>query len=223
MNPFYKILTFVYTEKCPYCRAMIDTGKIACPDCLEEIRRKHIPIKGGAGGNRCVSSFIYGGRVRKAIHRIKFFERIQYLPQIAYITAHDIRGAFPVVKIDFITAVPMHPDDRKKQGYNHAELFAKALGKEFSLPYLDALEKIKRTEKQHKLTYTQRKTNLNGAFKVIDKELINGKSILLIDDVITTGATLAECCKALKRAKPVAIYLATIASARNDYPEDTII
>lgn len=223
MNPFYRIKTFVYPEKCPYCRAMIKTAEIACPDCLEEIRRKHIPIKGGAGGFRCVSSFIYAGRVRKAIHRIKFDERIQYLPQIAYITAHDIRGAFPVDEIDFITAVPMHIEDRKERGYNQAELLAKALGKELSLPYLDALEKIKRTEKQHTLTGSKRKNNLKGAFKVIDNEQISGKRILLIDDVITTGATLAACCKALKRAKPAAIYLATIASARNDYPEDTII
>ena len=137
--------------------------------------------------------------------------------------AKDIENAYCGDEFDFITAVPMHKKDLKKRGYNQSALLAKELGKRLDLPYRETIDKIKQTKKQHNLKYNERKTNLNGAFKVIDKDAVKGKRILIIDDIITSGYTLGNCCKVLSRAKPALICCATIASAQNKYPESTVI
>ena len=111
----------------------------------------------------------------------------------------------------------------KKRGYNQSQLLSKALSSLLDIPYQDTLRKIKRTKKQHRLKYAERKTNLTGAFEVIDKELIKDKRILLIDDIVTSGYTLGNCAKKLSSAKPELICCATIASAQGKYPQSTVI
>lgn len=217
------LLAFIYTERCPYCSSLIDACEIACSQCGKVIRHKQKPICHGARGFRCVSSYAYGGRARQMIIKIKFRKRIQHIPQVAEILAKDIRNEYRDITFDLITAVPMHAEDLKKRGYNQSALLGKALAKLLDLPYQDTLFKIKKTKKQHLLRYKARKTNLNGAFKEIDKELIKDKSILIVDDIITSGYTLGNCCKVLSRSKPRQVCCAAIASAQDKYPDSTII
>ena len=217
------IKTLIFPERCPYCGCTVEPERIACDSCLETIKEKHKAIKGGAGGCRCVSTFAYGGKVRRMILRMKYRNRTQYIPQIAVIMADDIRGAYDCSVFDAITFVPMHKKDLNERGYNQSELLAKALSKELSLPCLDTLEKVKHTPKQHNLTLSQRRKNLIGAFKVRDKEAVKGKNLLIVDDIVTSGSTLEFCCKALNKAKPGIICCATIAAASNRYDKDTVI
>lgn len=222
-----KLLTLlknlIFSERCPYCGCLIEPERIACDSCLEIIREKHAAIKGGAEGYRCVSTFAYGGKVRRMILRVKYRNRTQYIPQVAKIMAADIQEAYDCGEFDAITFVPMHKKDLGERGYNQSELLAQALAKELDLPCLDTLEKIKRTPKQHNLTFKQRKKNLTGAFKVRDKEAVKGKNLLIVDDIVTSGSTLAFCCKALNRAEPGILCCATIAAASDRYDKDTVI
>lgn len=218
-----KLTALFYPERCPYCSALIEATQIACEKCYDELRRKHIPIPSGARGFRCISTFAYDGRVRRMILRLKFHDRTQYIPQIAALLQKDIKSAYSGEAFDVITAVPMYKSDLKKRGYNQSALLAKELGERLNLPYRETIDKIKRTKKQHHLNYKERKTNLKGAFKVIDKDAVKGKRILIIDDIITSGYTLGNCCRVLSRAKPELICCATIASAQNKYPESTVI
>ena len=219
----YLFKTFFFPERCPYCNKVVEPEEYACENCRKMLRDKHQAIKSGARGYRCVSSFIYDGRVRRILLRIKFHERTQFLPQLAVILAQDIRNTYPDIAFDCITAVPMHKRDLHKRGFNQSEILARSLGELLELPYLETLTKIKRTKQQHRLKFAERKKNLNGAFAVIDKELVRGKRILVIDDIITSGCTLGNCCKTLNKAKPELLCCATIASARNDYPNESII
>lgn len=218
-----KLTALFYPERCPYCSSLINATRIACEKCYDEIRRKHSPIPSGAKGFRCISTFVYDGRVRRMILRMKYHDRTQYIPQIAELLTADVENAYNGEEFDFITAVPMYRKDLRNRGYNQSALLAKELGKRLELPYLETIEKIKRTKKQHHLKYKERKTNLNGAFKLIDKDAVKGKRILIIDDIITSGFTLGKCCNVLSRAKPQLICCATIASAQNKYPESTAI
>ncbi len=218
-----KLTALFYPERCPYCSALVEATQIACAGCYDEIRRKHIPIPAGARGFRCISTFAYDGRVRRMILRLKYHDRTQYIPQIAELLIKDIENAYSDMDFDFITAVPMYKKDLHKRVYNQSALLAKELGRLLDLPYLETINKIKKTKKQHHLNYKERKTNLKGAFKVIDKDLVKGKKILIIDDIITSGYTLGECCKVLAKSKPELICCATIASAQNKYPESTVI
>lgn len=222
--PFIRQLTALfYPERCPYCSELIEPCEIACEHCYDIIRRKHLPIKGGARGFRCVSTFVYDGRVRRMILRLKYHDRTQYVPQIAELMADDIRAAYGNDAFDLITFVPMHKKDFRKRKYNQSQLLAKALSQRLNIPCQDTLIKTKRTRKQHELKYAERKTNLNGAFTVIDKKLVKDKRILIIDDIVTSGYTLGNCGKTLSRSKPRIICCAAIASAHDKYPDKTVI
>lgn len=223
MNPFYKLFCLIYPEKCPYCDAFIKSEAIACDRCLEKLDEVQKPVMRGVGGFRCVSSFFYGGRIRRMILRIKYHDRVQYIPQVAAIMAGDIRTMYGDDRFDLITYVPMHKIDQKKRKYNQAERLAKALSKLLDIPCVKTLDKVKHTKKQQRLKYAQRKTNLKGAFKVSDKELIKDKSILIVDDIVTTGITLTTCCKTITRSKPHLICCATIANASHHLPDKAII
>ena len=223
MEVLRKVTALIFPERCPYCGRLIEPCKIACDTCMEELSQKHVPIPGGAGGCRCVSSFVYDGKVRRMILRLKYRDRTQFVPQVAAILADDIRKAFPDIRFDIITAVPMHPKDQRIREYNQSELLAKALGKVLDIPYQNTLQKIKHTKKQHHLKHAERKTNLSGAFALIDREIVKGKRVLIVDDIITSGNTLKACCKTLSRAKPEIICCATIANAREKYLDRTVI
>ena len=217
------LVTLIYPERCPYCSDLIEPLQLACEDCYDELRRKHLAIPSGARGFRCISSFVYDGKVRRMILRIKYRDRTQYIKQITDILADDINRAYGENAFDLITFVPMYGADERKREYNQSELLAKALSKRLCIPCLNTLKKVKKTKKQHTLKYSERKTNLSGAFRLIDKELIEGKSVLIVDDIITSGYTLGVCSKTLSKGKPRMICCATIASAQGKYPERTII
>ena len=223
MQFFRQLTALFFPERCPYCSALIEPCEIACEHCYNEIRLKHVPITGGARGYRCVSTFVYDGKVRRMILRLKYHDRTQYIPQIAILMADDISTAYGESAFDVITCVPMHQSDYRKRQYNQSQLLAKDLSKLLGIPYRDTLIKVKKTQKQHKLTFAERKKNLDGAFQLIDKGSVKGKRILIIDDIITSGYTLGNCAKAINRGKPEIICCAAIASAQNKYPKDTVI
>lgn len=213
MNPFYKLFCFIFPEHCPYCGVIVKSEAIACDRCMEKIDALQKPIIRGAHGYKVASSFVYDGYARRMILRLKFHDRIQYVPQIAVILGKDIRRVYPDADFDVVTAVPMHPKDLKNRGYNQSELLAKELAKRMIIPYAELLDKIKHTKKQQRCSYQERKTNLRGAFKVTDKSLIEGRRILIVDDIVTTGETLGACCKTINKAKPQILCCVTIANA----------
>lgn len=223
MRPIYKLFCLIYPEKCPYCGDIIKSEAIACDKCMAKIDALQKPLFRGAGGYRCISSFLYAGSVRRMILGVKYLGKIQYLAQVAEIMAKDIRATYGGYEFDIITYVPMYKPDRKLRRFNQAKLLAQQIAKRLDIPCVETLIKIKQTKKQQRLNYVQRKTNLIGAFKVMDKESIKGKRILIIDDIVTTGITLGTCCKTLSRAKPQLLCCATIANAQHNLPDAAII
>lgn len=112
---------------------------------------------------------------------------------------------------DYITFVPMSEQRLNERGYNQAELLAEEFSMLSGLEVLSVINKVKETERQAKLTMKERLKNLNSSFK-IDKKLVKGKKILLIDDVLTTGATVETISKLLKTAKASKVIVLTVAS-----------
>lgn len=105
------------------------------------------------------------------------------------------------MKADFIVPVPIHKNILNKRKYNHASLLAENFSKKVNVPFNEnVLVKTKDTSLQAELNGTDRKKNLVGAFKVVDKKSVLGKDILLVDDIITTNSTINECSKMLKQA-----------------------
>lgn len=119
--------------------------------------------------------------------------------------------------IDLICWVPVFWLRRYKRGFDQSELIARAIGKEISVPAMPVLKKIRSNPAQSTLQgVSQRKANVTGVYRVRSAPAISGRRILLIDDVITTGATASECARILLTAGAKEVYLAAIAASSQD-------
>ncbi|MBQ2971091.1 MAG: ComF family protein [Ruminococcus sp.] len=211
-----KFTSFLFSNRCPYCSKVIENYELCCQKC-EKALPKHGVCQGVTGGYRSTAPLIYRGRYRRALINFKFHNRQHYSKAFAKLMAKDIKCSYPDMVFDFITYVPMHKKPLKKRGFNQSELLAKELSQELHLPYICTLDKIKNTKPQHTLNGRKRLENLKGAFRVIDKNTVRNRSVLLIDDVITTGTTLGECSKTLNKAKPSHICCAALLTTAHLY------
>jgi ComF family protein len=126
-------------------------------------------------------------------------------------TLHTLSQDYPV---DVMIPVPLHIRRLRERGFNQALLLVRELSKRTGIPYEGrALKKIKDTPVQIALKKRERKKNLTGAFQVKNQEAIQGKAVVLVDDVYTTGATVNECSRTLLRAGAERVAVLTVARA----------
>jgi ComF family protein len=187
---------------CSTCGPMLPWLTIAvCPRCAKQ------SISGRLCG-RCSLPYLasiraactFDGVIRTAIHRFKFRHTRYLAPFLAQVMAQSL--ARRPIQADLLVPVPMSPSRRRERGYNHSELLAAALARLTTLPEPspELLAKSKETRPQVGLSAVERRKNLRGAFACPSPELLAGRRCLLIDDVITTGATLNACAQPLIEA-----------------------
>jgi ComF family protein len=155
----------------------------------------------------------FHGTVRNALHAIKYQGEQRLAAPLGEAVAR--RWARIGVGAEIVTHVPVHADRARQRGYDQAELIARAASANLGLPHLRLLRRHRATTAQFDLDRRRRATNVNGAF-VIDRRAppIFGRWILLIDDVTTTGATLATCAEALGEAGALGVSAITVARER---------
>jgi ComF family protein len=113
---------------------------------------------------------------------------------------------------DCIVSVPLHSSKLRERGYNQSELIAKYLASRLSIPYVDAIKRTKKTLRQSGQSKEQRRKNLRGAFEIKHPaEKVINSSVLLVDDIYTTGSTADECSRALVNYGAAGVYVITIA------------
>jgi ComF family protein len=116
-------------------------------------------------------------------------------------------------EFDIIVPVPLHPTRRRERGFNQARLLAELLSARISIRCKEVLKRIRYTTTQTALDRAERIENLHNAFRLRKNADVRGLHVLLIDDVLTTGSTLSECARVLKRAGAISVYAATAARA----------
>ena len=161
------------------------------------------------------SAFVYDGTVRASILKFKFGNCGNFARVFAkFLAAVATRQG---IEFDLVAYAPMSRKSLKKRGYNQAQLLAQHFCAilECNEKLVNAIAKIKETEPQESLGKEKRKTNLVGAYKCVSD--VEGKRVLVIDDIKTTGATLNECAKVLKKAGATSVIGLTIASPREKY------
>jgi ComF family protein len=152
----------------------------------------------------------YEGNLRKLIHVFKYGGVTPLAPELGRL----LNGALPrEEQFDVIVPMPLHWRKRLQRGFNQSELLANFLSKRTGIPVLGALKRRKRTDPQAGLTRAQRRTNVAGAFEVRGRDKVEGRHVLLIDDVLTTGATASACSAVLKRAGARRVTVLTLARA----------
>lgn len=196
-------------EHCPYCGKVVKAGAPACPDCEKDFPETSL-LCYAKGGYPCASAFIYDGIFAEAVKHFKFHHRTDYSEKLAEQIAKAVAERFSDIDFNFITCVPMHKKQQNLRGYNQSQLLAEKLSKAITIPYLDLLVKHKENEPQHSLSGLEKRDNVKGVYKAVNTDKIKGNNILVIDDILTTGYTLGECCKTLTKAKAKIICCATL-------------
>ena len=177
---------------------------------LDESGQCALCRQGLTGFDAVYSYGSYEGALRKLIHLFKF-DKVQPL---AKPLGRLMAQAIPLERqFDLIVPMPLHWRRRWSRGFNQSRLLAQEISKRWHVPVRSAVRRVKLTPSQAGLTNAKRRANVRGAFRVTNKETLRGARVLLIDDVLTTGATASACARALKRAGAASVALAAVARA----------
>jgi ComF family protein len=155
--------------------------------------------------------------VQQIIHHIKYRNKPDAATEIGRMYGYKLSRAPPFAAADCLISVPMHPKKQHLRGYNQAEVFAQGLSESMQIPLIiNNLCKTKMTKSQTKMSRQKRLENTAGVFVLRHPMALRGKKMILVDDVMTSGATLESCCQAILDELPDAeIQLVTIAFAES--------
>ena len=218
------LLDLLFPKKCVSCGRF---GSYICRSCFAKIEFIEKPVcpvcqRQAVGGkthpgckNRyCLDGLVvacrYRGPAKAAIQKVKYkwiFDIGQTLVDL--IVANLWR--FDLVSDVILVPVPLHPWRKKWRGFNQAKILAKALSVRFSQPCQDVLSRFRETQSQVGLKRDQRHENVKGVFGLKDGFKVKGRDFVLVDDVYTSGATMGECAKVLKRVGAKSVWAMVVA------------
>ena len=196
-------LDLLFPPKCPFCQSLLeDDETLLCARCQREL-----PWTQGKNGEcsgeffeTCVAPLRYRDRVRESIHRYKFSGVRSYASSYAVLMGQCVCDRLDE-PFDCVSWVPLSRKRLRQRGYDQARLLAQGLARELQLPVCRLLDKVRDTPAQSGLKEdSARRANVLGAYLLCPEAEVKGKRILLVDDVVTTGATLAECARVLRTA-----------------------
>lgn len=220
---FKGLITAVFPNTCAVCHTIIDENEFLCDYCmsmLENCGEHKMCIKCGLPKEECrckkdvyffdaaIAPFFRETTAKNAMYDFKFRKNIRVSRYFAEKMALVVKQYYCDINFDFVTFVPMSKKAIKKRGYNQSELIAKDLSEILNLPLKKHLLKCRNKKRsQFKLNAKQRQENVKDIFYCDNK--LNGQTVLLVDDIKTTGATLNECGKALLSVGADKVYCVT--------------
>jgi ComF family protein len=229
-------VSLLYPPLCTICGRSIRAGEYLCDQCETKAVRIVAPfcekcsepfdgaITGVFTCANCAHRTIYfdaavaayrgRGIVREVIHEFKYGRRIH----LRHLVARWLRSALDDERLlgrcfDVIIPVPLHPTRQRERGFNQATLLAELLSAQTSIRCKPLLERTRYTTTQTALDRSERMENLHNAFRLRKNADVRGLRVLLVDDVLTTGSTLNECARVLKRVGVFSVHAATAARA----------
>ncbi|MFB3887356.1 MAG: ComF family protein [Thermodesulfobacteriota bacterium] len=232
-----RLFQFLLPPQCHCCERFLDEGpEGVCPDCLAKIHWITPPFCSVCGApfvsqevrNHPCSSCLtqrryfttarslgaYQGPLQEAIHRWKYEGKITLTPFWERWMTEGFYRYWGRGRFDLLIPVPLHKDRLRERGFNQALLLVKALSRRTRIPYRKrVLQKVRPTLPQVSLSRVEREKEVRGSFEVAGGEDLEGKTILLVDDVYTTGATVNECSKVLRDAGAKRVDVFTLAHA----------
>jgi len=199
----------------PACAGCGRFGHLVCGSCLAGFQRASSPDDRFAAADSgtlvgealelAVAAFVHAGTLRRALQRLKYGGSGSIAEPLAGAAVPALEALTRVCGPLPLVPVPVHAARLRQRGYNQAALLASALGSRAGLPVLDILERRKSTARQHGLGKAARLHNLRGAFALRDGARSPPMAIL-VDDILTTSATLESCARVLREAGATAVY-----------------
>jgi ComF family protein len=199
----------------PACAGCGRFGHLVCEQCLTGFRAASTPddrfmasdpaTMVGDALELAVAAFAHEAMLRRALQRLKYGGSGRIAAPLARAAAPALEALTRVCGSHPLVPVPVHAARQRQRGYNQAALLAQALGKEGGLRVCDILERRRATARQHGLGKAARLHNLRGAFALRDGAR-SPPSLILVDDILTTSATLEACAQVLREAGAVSVY-----------------
>ena len=200
-----KDMTFLKDDICKKCGRLQYNEADYCLTCKEHLRNFD-------SARSCV---VYDDKAKEIVRGLKFGRRKYLAKYVSNFLIERYEECYADKNIDYIIPVPIMKKRQEERGYNQAEAIAKKLGEHYNLPIrTDVVEKIRQNEEQAKLSGKAREDNVIGVYKAVDSKEVKDKTVLIVDDVITTGSTASELAKILVKAKAKNVYVLTFASTR---------
>lgn len=209
------ILKWLFPDKCVLCGRILEQEELdLCGKC--RIEAPDCPISGNKYPflDGWTALWYYEDTARGSLLRYKFSGRRNYAAAYARLLGMKLltedRADF-----DILTWIPISKKRLKKRGFDQVQLLAEKLGGELKCQPVATLKKVRHNPQQSGITgYAQRRANVLGVYEAVDPAAIQGKKILLLDDILTTGATAGECARVLLTAGAKEVHLAVVAAAR---------
>lgn len=217
-GPLGALLDLLFPPRCVFCRRLLHRGEEGiCPRCQQEL-----PWALGAEAEQtgeffslCASPLWYQDQVRASFHRYKFKGVRGYSRTYGRLVAQCVQDHL-AGRYDLITWVPLSRARLRQRGYDQAMLLASAAALALDDVAAETLCKVRDTEAQSGLgkNDASRRANVLSAYQVTDPALVEGRRVLLIDDIVTTGSTLSECARVLRTAGATDVVCAALARSR---------
>ena len=191
-----------YCERCSRPYEGLFPGVFLCPNCEDR----------DLAFSSAVSKYLARGTVREIVHRLKYngqFHLRQTLAEWLIDGFSDPR--ITCEPYDAIVPVPLHPARIRERGYDQVQATAELAARRLRVPLWRSLRRKRYTRTQTRLDRKQRMQNLRSAFEIRKEGWVEGKRIILVDDILTTGATLDECARVLRKAGAISVRAVTVA------------
>jgi ComF family protein len=216
----WALVDFVYPNFCLVCsRSLCEPSERICRSCLDAIPRRS-PVLGYLANEQSpedrlpyLAIWEYQEPLPAIIHALKYGGTWKVASQLGHEIAAQIINHEEFASADLLVPVPLHRLRRRERGYNQSQKLAEEISKFTRQPVAMALHRVRNTRTQTALSATERRRNVRGAFRVRSGAAVLGRRVLLVDDVLTTGATAQECARTLGQAGASEVMLVVAARA----------
>jgi len=158
------------------------------------------------------SAVRFRGPMKQVLHAFKYEKQCHLSGDLGALLAGCVQAHYSGVAFDGVAYVPLHPRKGRERSFNQSRLLAASAAHRLGLPVLHrSLQRVRITRTQTRLNAEERKANVRGAFRAAMPEWLGGRRILLVDDVMTTGATVNECARVMMQSGALSVHVATVA------------
>jgi ComF family protein len=200
---------------CPGCDEPVGARRCMCAPCSRDLEAASDAPAG-------LAAFVYGGAIRTAVHKLKYGKRPDLAGALGALLVEAL--AERVDRCDVVIPVPLHPLRLTTRGYNQAALLAAPLARALGVPLsVRLLQRRSFVAAQARLNREARDVNVKDAFVAVPRSDVRGKHIVVVDDVVTTGSTLAACSAALLRAGASRVTCVALARAERSAANDSAV
>ena len=210
---FQRLAKLLFPPKCVLCRSLLPPGRTElCAGCAAKAPVCEKPTKSIPFVEKWTALWYYNDIIRRSFLRYKFYNARSYAVPYGKLLAARLAREYPD-GVPLLTWAPISKKRKRKRGYDQTELIARVVARELGVPLVPVLTRVLDSGPQSSLRdAAARRANVLGAYRVTDRDAITGKTVLLLDDIITTGVTVSECAKTLLTAGAAGVHCAALAT-----------